>query len=281
MKKLLIFTGLFLLILLFLSRCVICKMRWKDRRALRIFKAKNVPLGIHDTIIENRRLHYAIAGSSRLPSLVFIHGSPGSWFHYSTLMRDPDLLKKFRMIGIDRPGFGRSDYGKALHLQEQAKLLLPLLKSLKGEQPMFICGHSYGGALVAKLAADAPLLFKTVVIAAGSIDPSLEKKESWRHLMSREPFNWFLPGAFRPSNTELLYLKEDLKPLANDLGMITANIIFIHGDKDTWVPPANVAYGIRMMRKAATVRSDTLKGADHQVPWKRREEFKNILMQLE
>ena len=98
--------------------------------------------------------------------------------------------------------------------------------------------------------------------------------------MDKKPFFWFLPGAFQPSNTELLYLKEDLKPLAKDLNKITTNILLIHGDKDTWVPIENIAYGKRMMVNAASIKIDTLKGADHQIPWKRREDFKNILLEL-
>jgi hypothetical protein len=42
---------------------------------------------------------------------------------------DEDLRKKYRIISMDRPGFGFSDYGKAMHLQEQCKLLLPVLQN--------------------------------------------------------------------------------------------------------------------------------------------------------
>jgi pimeloyl-ACP methyl ester carboxylesterase len=281
MKKVIIFFLSVICISLFLSRCVIEKMRWSDNKAQRVFRSKKIPLKIFDTLIGGRHIHYAITGSDTLPSLVFIHGSPGSWFHYMRFMWDEDLSKKFRVISFDRPGFGFSDFGKAMHLQEQCKLILPVLQKLKSDMPMFLCGHSYGGPMVAQLAANAPGLFKTIVITSGALDPALEKKELWRHLMDKKPLFWFLPGAFQPSNTELLYLKEDLKPLANDLDKITADVHFIHGDKDTWVPIQNIAYGIRMMVNAASIKSDTLRGADHQIPWKKREEFKKILLGLE
>jgi pimeloyl-ACP methyl ester carboxylesterase len=280
MKKILLFTTLSIFILLFLSRCVICKTRWSDNKAKSVFKSKHVPLSIHDTIVNGRHIHYAMTGNPDLPSLVFIHGSPGSWLHYMKFMWDSTLLTKFRIISFDRPGFGYSDYGKAMHLQDQCKLLLPVLQKLKTDQPMFLCGHSLGGPVVAKLAADDPTLFKTVVIVAGALDPSLEKKETWRQVMDVEPLYWFLPGAFQPSNTELLYLKKDLAPLAADLSKITTNILFVHGDKDTWVPIENVAYGKKMMVNAASISVDTLYGADHQVPWKRRDDLKNILAEL-
>jgi pimeloyl-ACP methyl ester carboxylesterase len=281
MKRFFIYTIILTGILLFLSRCVLCKMRWSDSKARRVFKSKNVPLTIHDTLIDDRHVHYAMAGNKNLPSLIFIHGSPGSWFHYYRFMCDPDLLKKYRIISFDRPGFGHSDYGRAMHLQDQARLLLSVLQSLQNDQPMILCGHSLGGPLVAKLAADAPQLFSRLVIVAGSLDPSLEEKETWRHVMNNRPLNWFLPGVFQTSNTELLYLKGDLKPLGADLSRITAQVLFIHGDKDNWVPIANIAYGQAMMVNARSIRADTLKGADHNFPWNRREEFIKFLLNLD
>ncbi len=281
MKKFFIYTIIVIGLLLFLSRCVLCKMRWSDSKARRVFKSKNVPLTIYDTLINNRHIHYAIAGNNNLPSLIFIHGSPGSWFHYYRFMCDKDLLKKYRIISFDRPGFGHSDYGDPMHLQDQCKLLLPVLQGLNNNQQMILCGHSLGGPVVTKLAADAPGLFYKLVIIAGSLDPALEEKEGWRHVVDKKPMYWFMPGVFQTSNTELLYLKEDLKPLEADLGKITCKVLFVHGDKDNWVPIENIAYGQRMLVNAASVSADTLAGAGHNFPWDRREEFKNILLNLD
>lgn len=281
MRRVFLFSAFIILTGLFLSRCVICKTRWSDRKALRVFKTKNVPLTILDTVVDNHHIHYAISGESNLPTLVFIHGSPGSWFHYMRYMWDAEMRKKYRIISFDRPGFGFSDYGKAMHLQEQCKLLLPVLQSLKNDQPMILCGHSYGGPMVAKLAADAPSLFKTIVITSGSLDPAQEKREKWRYIMNNKPLSWFLPGAFNPSNVELLFLKKDLLPLADDLHKITANVVFVHGNEDTWVPIGNIAYSKLKMRNATSVKIDTLIGAGHQIPWKNREQFTKILLQLE
>jgi len=280
MRKFFLYSLLLVSIWILLAQCFILKERWRDKKAYSVFKSKNVPLQLHDTIIANRHLHYAVSGDAHLPTLVFIHGSPGSWMHYMKYMWDEELRKKFRIVAIDRPGFGYSDFGKAMHLQEQCKIILPVLESIKTDQPMFLVGHSMGGPVVVKLAAEDPSLFKTVVIVAGAIDISQESKETWRKIMNVRPLYWCLPGAFGPSNTELLYLKKDLLPLQNDFKKITANILFVHGDKDTWVPIQNIAFGKKMMINAASITADTLHGADHQIPWKNREELKHILMGL-
>lgn len=279
-KKITLITVVVLGAILFCCRVVLFTMRWSDGKAKAIFEKKHAPLQIGDTLVNGHRLHYAISGADSLPTLVFIHGSPGGWIHYSPFMWDSALLRRFRMVSIDRPGFGYSDYGQAMHLQEQSRIILPLLLRLKTSQRMILCGHSLGGPLVAQLAADSPAAFDKIVIVAGALDPAQEKKETWRHIMSHQPLSWFLPGAFRASNTELLYLKEDLKPLAADLAKITTAVSFIHGDDDTWVPIGNVAYGKLKMIHASSITSDTLHGADHLFPWNREAEFKRLLLSV-
>lgn len=280
MARTFLYIGILLLIWVLLAQCFVLKNRWGDQKAYRVFKSKQVPLRIEDTIIGKRHLHYAICGEDTMPTLVFIHGSPGSWMNYMHYMWDDSLRKRYQIIAIDRPGFGFSDFGKAMHLQEQCALILPVLQKLKNNHEMILVGHSLGGPVVVKLAADAPELFSKIVIVAGSIDVSQEKKETWRHVMNVKPLYWLLPGAFGPSNTELLYLKEDLVPLKNDFAKIKCDVLFVHGDKDTWVPIENIAFGKKEMINALSIHADTLKGADHQVPWKRFDELKQILFQL-
>ena len=279
-KKIIFYSLVLLTIWILLAQCMIMKERWSDKKAYTVFKAKKVPLQLHDTIINNSHLHYAISGSDTLPTLVFIHGSPGSWIHYMRYMWDTALQKKYRMVAIDRPGFGYSSFGKAIHLAEQSKIILPVLQKIKNNKPMYALGHSMGGPVLVKLAADAPTLFNKIVIAAGALDVGQEKKETWRKVMNIKPLYWALPGAFGPSNTELLYLKKDLLLLQNDFAKITCHVLFVHGDKDTWVPIENVAYGKKMITNASSIIIDTLKGANHQIPWKNRVALRDILLKL-
>jgi pimeloyl-ACP methyl ester carboxylesterase len=279
MRRTLLYSFLLFTVWLLLAQCFIMRNRWSDKKAYKIFKAKDIPLTIFDTVINQNHLHYAVCGSDTLPTLVFIHGSPGSWMNYVHYMWDTAMRKKFRIIAIDRPGFGYSSFGKALHLQEQCEIIMPVLQKLKTNKPMFLAGHSMGGPVAAQLAANNSTLFKSVVLLSASIDINQEAKENWRKVMGVKPFYWLLPGAFGPSNTELLYLKKDLLPLQNDLHKITCPVIFIHGDKDNWVPIENIAFGKKMMTNA-TVTSDTLFGANHFIPWKRMDEVKSVLLQL-
>lgn len=280
MKRIVLISALLLAVWVLLAQCFIMRERWSDKKAYSIFKAKDVPLKMYDTVVNNHHLHYAVCGEDNLPTLVFIHGSPGSWMHYMKYMWDSAMRKKFRIVAIDRPGFGYSDFGKAMHLQEQCAIISPVIQKLKTSQPLYLVGHSMGGPVAVKLAADNPAIVHTLVIIAGAIDIKQEAKETWRHIMNVRPLYWCLPGAFAPSNTELLYLKKDLLPLQNDFKNITCNVLFVHGDKDTWVPIKNIAFGTKMMIHAASITADTLHGADHQIPWKNKDELKQILLGL-
>src|SRR5687767_8227011 len=280
MRRIILYFIATIFIWVVLSQCVIMRNRWSDKKAVRIFSRKKVSLSIHDTIIKNRHLHFAISGSDSLPTLVFIHGSPGSWMNYAKYMWDSTLLRKFRMVSIDRPGFGFSDFGSPLHVQQKCVLILPVLQSLKNKKSFYLYGHSMGGAIVTQLAATDPRLFDAMVIAAGSIDYNQEKKETWRKIMNAKPLYWLLPGAFGPSNTELLYLKSDLLPLQQEFKKITCKVHFIHGDEDKWVPIANVDYGKKMMINASLLTSDTIKGAGHHIPWKNKDRITELLLRL-
>jgi pimeloyl-ACP methyl ester carboxylesterase len=281
MRRTILYSLCLISLWLLLAQCFIMRNRWSDNKAYRVFKAKEVPLTIYDTIINNHHLHYAVCGNGdSLPTLVFIHGSPGSWMNYMKFMWDSSIRKKFRIVAIDRPGFGYSDFGKAIHLQEQCALIMPVLQKLKTKQPMFLVGHSMGGPVLVKLAADNSSLFEKIVIIAGSIDVNQEKTETWRKIMANRPLYWCLPGAFGPSNTEILYLKKDLIPLQDDFKKITCHVLFVHGDKDTWVPIENIDYGKKMMIHAKSIAADTLFGAGHNIPWERTAEFKKILLSL-
>ena len=99
--------------------------------------------------------------------------------------------------------------------------------------------------------------------------------------MNTIPLKYFLPGAYRPSNTELVYLKKDLKDLDKEWEKITCPVWIFHGDKDTYVPVANADYAKRKLTKASSVEVKILPGAEHFIPKERYNEIKEVLMKLQ
>lgn len=108
--------------------------------------------------VSGRQVHAVVMGSG--PDVVLIHGASGSTrdMTFSFAQR---LAKRYRVIALDRPGFGytparggwwqrRSDT-----LAEQAALLAQAAAQLGADRPIVV-GQSYGGAVSLAWALDHP-----------------------------------------------------------------------------------------------------------------------------
>jgi pimeloyl-ACP methyl ester carboxylesterase len=258
------------------------KMRMSSKKTTEYFSKSNTAFkDINYKISENQQIHYIETGDATKPTLFFLHGSPGSWDAYKTYLSDIDLQKKYRLIAIDRPGFGYSNFGEAQDLETQANLILPFIQSKNNNQAVTLIGHSMGGPVAVKLATKNPMLFKNLVILAGSVDPKAENPENWRPVLMSKPIKYLIPGAFRPSNEELWWLKKDLKTMKSELHKITSNVIIIHGTEDSLVPFSNVAFMEKEFINAKKIETLPIEKADHFIPWSHYEIIKKSLMNLE
>lgn len=254
--------------------------RLSDEKAQADFLKKGLELKTEFIKVNDRQIHYTMVGNDSLPTLIFIHGSPSAWNSFEHFMKDPSLLFHYRMVSVDRPGFGYSGFGDAVTLAEQSILLLPIFDVVKNGKPVFLAGHSLGGPLVIKMAADYPEAVKGIMLMAGSVDPELEPAENWRILAAKFPFYYLLPGAFRPSNTELVYFKKDIIALADDFSKVTCEVYLVHGNKDTWVPVANVDYARKKLVNAAKVETLIFKEGNHFIPWTFKKEIAEALINM-
>lgn len=256
------------------------KFRISDAKAIRTFANDSVTLTVDKLTVDGRTLHYVKTGVDDRPTIVFLHGSPGSWDAFKEYLKDKDLLQHYRMVSVDRLGFGYSDYGDATDLPTQAKVIAVLLAQLRNGQPLYIVGHSLGGPLCVLLAAEHQELINGVVLLAASVDPDEEKPEKWRPIMKTVPLKYFLPGAFRPSNIELLAFKKDVLLMRAALQKIKCKVVIVHGMKDNMVPPANAVYAEDYLIHASDVSKVILSDANHFIPWTRYEEVKKVLLDL-
>lgn len=264
--------------LVFAQSCM--QFRVSDKKAKDAFSRAQVELTTAKIDVDGFNIHYAKTGNDSFPTLFFVHGSPGSWNAFEKYMQDKDLLSKYRMIAVDRPGFGYSNFNDAENLSRQSLLITPLIKSLQNNQPIYAVGHSLGGPMIVKLQVDNKDMFDQLVLLAASVDPNAEKPEKWRVLLKNSPLRYFLPGAFRPSNDELWYLKKDLKELDKEWDKINCPVWIIHGDRDTFVPVSNVDYAKRKLTTAKKVEVNILANARHFIPWEQYDDIKKVLMNL-
>ncbi|TXN35629.1 alpha/beta hydrolase [Flagellimonas hymeniacidonis] len=108
--------------LLFANSCM--TMRTSPKRTAAFFQEKQMDFIDSNIEIQDRNLHYIQTGNKDAQTLVFIHGSPGSWDAYKAYLSDSLLSNKFRLVAIDRPGFGKSEFRRSMALKPQALILM-------------------------------------------------------------------------------------------------------------------------------------------------------------
>jgi pimeloyl-ACP methyl ester carboxylesterase len=257
------------------------KGRTSDSKAAKIFRANGVELFTGTVDANGFRIHYAKTGYDSLPTLIFVHGTPGSWIRYAKYLQDKELLSKYRIIAVDRPGFGYSQFGDAKNLEEQSAIISHLIKKINNERPVYLIGASFGGPVVARLAIDNPGKFSGLLLLAPALDPATEVYYFWRPFFIKTPLQFFVPGYWRPNNQELWYLKNDLIKMANLLQEIHCPVYVLHGDKDKLVPVSNAFYAQKMLVNVKPLYLSIIPGGSHYVGDEKFMMVKEILMKLE
>jgi pimeloyl-ACP methyl ester carboxylesterase len=169
------------------------------------------------------------------------------------------------MISVDRPGYGYSEFGKAeISIEKQAAMLSPLLNKLATSQKVILIGHSYGGPIAARLAADYPEIIGGLIMAAPLIDPENEKIFWFTNIA--HTLRWMLPTSFRVASHEKVNHADQLGLLMPYWEKIVAPTTIIHGEKDGLAPFINVAF-CRKVITNAPLKVVTRKDMNHFIPW--------------
>lgn len=210
-------------------------------------------------------LSFLRGGDPNGQRVVFVHGTPGSADGWEDFLKN--VPEGFEYVAIDRPGFGESDPRKAvIDLSAQAAAIAPLLVKRAGKWPILV-GHSLGGPVVAQVAVDTPNKIGGIVIAAGSLDPKLEKVHFMQPVGEWWPVRKMLPRTIRNANQELIALQGELEELEERLSTIHHPIVVIHGTVDNLVPYENVAFMKKHFQKNENLTVVTLDGQNHFLPW--------------
>ncbi len=221
----------------------------------------------HSFTYEGRDMHYVAIGDTAKQAILFVHGSPGSWDNFLYFLADSTALKKYRLITVDRPGFGKSGNGiPERSLEQQAKVINEVLE--REQTSAILVGHSYGGPVIARMAIDSPQYTDALVIVAGSVDPELEKTKWYQIPVHYKVLSWILPGLLYSTNEEILALKNELEEMKSDWKKITQPVSVIQGGKDMLVPKENADFAKRMLVNAP-VNMVVVPEMNHFVPWNR------------
>lgn len=214
------------------------------------------PLGTEVSLLRN--------GDRSGPRVILVHGTPGAAAGWADYLNAPPA--GIDLVALDRPGFGASGpHGAVTDLAAQAAAVAALLPD--DGRAAVLLGHSYGGAVVARVAAEHPERVGAVVFLAASLDPALESIHPLQHVGMWSPVRGLLSRAIRNANDELFALKDELAALAALLPRIRASVLIVHGTRDRLVPVENVAYLQATLVGARRVTTTLLEGGNHFLPW--------------
>jgi hypothetical protein len=196
----------------------------------------------YDTLGQKIFYAFANAKADSLPLLILTHGAPGAWYGYLEYLEDSFLLKHFRIISVDRPGYGKSNKkSPVVSIEEQAKLLSPLL-SLSKNKKCYILGRSYGAPIAAIMAYNNPKKVDGIFLVSPAVDPNLEKFWWFSKPIYYPPLRWLFPKAIRTASDEKFAHQKELKKIATYWGNIEQPSIIAQGGKDFIIYPKNANY---------------------------------------
>jgi uncharacterized protein len=237
------------------------QFRVSDQEIMDLFQGQpyKVDIGYYDTL--GRQMRYLSIGEDTLPTILFVHGSPSSMIAWKSFMQDTSLLNNYRMVMVDRPGYGYSGFGKSeKSIEKQAALIRPVLN--KNDKPLVVLGASYGGPVAAKVAMENPEKVDGLFLLSASIAPYEEKTYWISYPTSIWLFKWLIPVAFRVANEEKLSHREQLETLLPLWDKIKSPVKVVHGDKDELIYPSN-AYFAKEMIKNSKVEVVMIGGMGH------------------
>lgn len=237
----------------------------------------------HDVHLpDGRNIHaISIGTASALPVLFFVHGSPGSADACLNYLGDTALSRQTKLVTIDRPGFGYSDFGKPEpSLAKQAAAVKAIADKVAPNQPLILVGHSMGAPVIVRFAIDYPALTAGLVLVAGSVDPAQEAHPWWQKAVDNPPLSWLTPKSLWASNYEIRRLEQELDKMMPFWANIRCPVTILHAVDDQLVPYANVAFARQQLVHAAPLTVKTFDSGNHFILWNRYNDVKNAIQEM-
>ena len=218
-------------------------------------------------------VHYETLG--RGEPLVLLHGWGGSAKSMAALARL--LSESYTTYCLDLPGFGEStnpkpDWG----VPEYAQCIFETVKHI-GIESCHLFGHSFGGSVSIKLAAQYPEFVRSLILCNSAFKRTTKPTETSDSMLKQISKS----RAFRPLRKlayKILYPNSDLfvapqlepnfriivtQDLTQELPKIKSPTLIIWGEQDTITP---ISWGQELAEKIPGATMALVKNATHGLP---------------
>ena len=268
----------------FLGGCFLLnKFVYTDKELAEHYQNKAVKPVYKDLQFLGRRLHYAVMErSDTLPLLIFIHGAPGAWYGYLNLMDDSLLQTRFKMVSLDRLGYGKSNYGKAeLSVQMQALEVKRIIEEENSTgRKVLLVGRSYGAPIAAWYAIHYPQNVEKLLMISPVIDPDKEKFYWFSKIGRWALVQAMLPDLLNVATEEKYSHSAEMRKMLPQWGKLYSTTYVITGASDDLADTANFSFAKRHLVNCRGTFIK-LKNTGHQVTRQHPEVIKEILLKRE
>jgi uncharacterized protein len=237
-----------------------------DKQLVKFFSKNSLQGSIHYYQNFKRRVRYITINNNCSSTLFFIHGAPASLMESKEYFIDPQLRKNFNMIAIDRPGYGRSEYGNPEpSIKKQAELLKEILEACCPEHPLIIYAASYGASVACRLLMDHTDIAEGLVLMAPSLAPGQEKYFWLTPIIERSFIRKIILPHHRTSNAEKFYHKIELEKMLPYWKNISVPVMYLQGQKDRMIYVSNAVFASEQLVNAPWLEINFFPGQPHVV----------------
>ena len=228
----------------------------------------------------NHKVHYAVFNKNdTLPLLVLVHGAPGAWYGYMNLADDSLLQANYKIIAVDRLGYGKSDYGKEeLSTQLQALAIKGIIeKENKSRRKVYLLGRSYGAPIAAWLAINYPSDVEKLIMISPVIDPEKEKFYWFSKLGNTAFVQWMLPDLLNVATKEKFSHQREMNGMIPKWKKLFTPTYVLVGENDEVADTANYSFAKKYILNCPAVFMK-LKNTGHLVSYQQPDLIKQLLL---
>lgn len=225
------------------SSCLFSRFIYTDKQLEEEYSRLSFRPSYHTTQYKDYRLHYAEFGDRSRPLLLLIHGAPGAWYGYRNFTNHDSLRKYYHIIAVDRLGYGKSEYGKAvLSIEDQAMAVKQVIDEQASTDSVTIVGRSYGAPIGGLLAARYPEKVKRLIMVSPVIHPTKEKFYWFSPIARWRIIRWMFPKSLNVATREKYGHTRELQKHVDMWQHIQCPTTVLAGGKDWIADPVNFCY---------------------------------------
>jgi pimeloyl-ACP methyl ester carboxylesterase len=245
------------------------------------FERHKIKATINHYSASKRTIYYATIGEDRLPAILFIHGAPASMTIYKDYFTDTELLDRFSMYAVDRPGFGVTDGKAEPSIRKQAEMIFPLAASIQRvHQPLIVMAGSYGVSIACRLVMDHPKIINGLVLVAPSLGPGLEKMYWITPLMAKGFLSKIVSKEYQSASIEKMEHKKELEKMLPLWSKIDIPVFYLQSKNDHVVYSSNAEFAKEHLINVPYLETHLFDGNKHNIDSKHHPAIRNKLIEL-